>query len=69
MSAIFISYNRDDESTVSALAEDLRRLGHTVWFDQELIGGQTWWNQILAKVRECGHADVSPSIRLHAWGR
>jgi hypothetical protein len=28
-------------------------LGHTVWFDHELTGGQVWWDQILAKVRDC----------------
>ncbi len=28
-------------------------LGHSVWFDQELSGGQQWWDQILASIRDC----------------
>jgi hypothetical protein len=50
---IFISYNRHSEATVRTLVDDIEALGHTVWFDQELRGGQTWWDQILAKIRDC----------------
>jgi hypothetical protein len=53
MSTIFISYNRHSGAIVKTLAEDIRALGHTVWFDRELSGGQAWWDQILAKIREC----------------
>lgn len=35
------------------MAQDLHDLGHSVWFDQDLTGGQPWWNKILANVREC----------------
>jgi TIR domain len=35
------------------LAEDIEALGHIVWFDKELRDGQTWWDQILTKVRNC----------------
>ncbi len=31
----------------------LKLLGQTVWFDQELSGGQVWWNQILEAIRNC----------------
>jgi hypothetical protein len=50
---IFISYNRRNESIVKSLVEDLKTLGHSVWFDQELSGGQVWWDRILATIRGC----------------
>jgi hypothetical protein len=53
MAVIFISYSRDVRDTVRMLAEDLGALGETVWFDQEIAGGQSWWNRILEKVRDC----------------
>jgi TIR domain-containing protein len=53
MSKIFISYNRQSEPIVRSLANDIESLGHTAWFDHELSGGQAWWEQILATVRDC----------------
>ncbi|MGH9428297.1 MAG: TIR domain-containing protein, partial [Terriglobia bacterium] len=53
MAKTFISYNRQDIETVKTLAKDLHDLGHSVWFDQDITGGQPWWNKILANVREC----------------
>jgi hypothetical protein len=50
---IFISYSRQNQELVDILARDLATLGHSVWLDEELTGGQTWWDHILAKVREC----------------
>jgi TIR domain-containing protein len=50
---IFISYNRQSEAIVQTLANDIKELGHKGWWDQELSGGQTWWNQILAQIRAC----------------
>ena len=35
------------------VADDIRTLGHAVWLDQELSGGQSWWDQILEQVRAC----------------
>src|SRR5258706_6772183 len=51
---IFISYSKDRE-LVSSLANDLKLLGHEVWFDPELLsrGGQDWWENILLNVRQC----------------
>ena len=51
MSNLFISYSRDNATIVESLTADFRALGHTVWFDQQLSGGQTWWDQILDNVR------------------
>jgi TIR domain-containing protein len=53
MANIFISYSRQNESIARTLADDMKTLGHTMWFDQELSGGQVWWNQILAAIRNC----------------
>jgi hypothetical protein len=35
------------------LENDLERLGHEVWYDQQLSGGQAWWDEILAQIRAC----------------
>ena len=53
MSAICLSYSRQSKEIVRTLADDIEALGHTVWFDQELTGGQAWWDQILERVRDC----------------
>lgn len=52
MGTIFISYNRASVDAVSSLAEDLASMGHAVWYDQALTGGQRWWDNILEKLRE-----------------
>jgi TIR domain-containing protein len=53
MAKIFLSYQRDREGFAKTLSADIEALGHTVWFDHKLSGGQHWWNQILAAIREC----------------
>src|SRR5215831_960201 len=53
MANIFISYNRKTKAITKALVDDVEALGHTVWFDQELGGGQAWWDQILSVIRRC----------------
>ena len=52
MARIFMSYNRESEAMARSLVEDLESMGHTAWFDQDLSGGQPWWHQILATIRE-----------------
>lgn len=51
--ALFISYSSQDRSTVDALTNALRRGQQQVWFDQELGGGDSWWNKILEQIRSC----------------
>jgi hypothetical protein len=50
---IFISYSRVDQPLVESLKNDLTKLGHEVWIDQNLLGGQAWWDEILQRIREC----------------
>src|SRR5262245_28436401 len=49
---IFISYAREDRAAVESLTGDLRGLGHHVWYDGELEGGQHWWDEILRGITE-----------------
>ena len=37
---VFISYERESKRLVGPLADDIKVLGHTGWFDQELSGGK-----------------------------
>ena len=53
MANVFVSYNRKSRAIVESLAQDLQELDKTVWFDEDLSGGQTWWNEILGRIRQC----------------
>jgi hypothetical protein len=48
---VFVSYSSVDRPLVAAIVDDLEAAGYEVWFDQELSGGQAWWDVILDKVR------------------
>src|ERR1043166_2554241 len=61
---VFISYGRSDASIASEVADDVRRLGHTPWIDQQIRGGQLWWSAILQGIREC---DVFLYIQTQRW--
>jgi hypothetical protein len=50
---IFVSYSSQNRPAVKALVADLVSLEHEVWFDQELSGGQVWWDTILDQIRAC----------------
>ena len=50
--SVFLSYSRSQQSAVTSLVGDLRRLGFTVWYDQNLPGGQQWWEQVLHQIRD-----------------
>jgi hypothetical protein len=50
---LFASYSRADRSLLDALLNDIRALGYEVWLDEQLSGGQIWWDEILTKIREC----------------
>ena len=53
MKTIFVSYARVDAGRVADLAGRLRQLGHDVWLDTDLRGGQAWWDEILARIAHC----------------
>jgi hypothetical protein len=53
MSRIFVSYSREDQGLVRPLVEDIKALGHSAWFDEELSGGQVWWDEVLNQIRTC----------------
>ena|GEM_PF-1729217 len=51
---LFISYSRDDKQWVYELARELEdKLELTVWYDQNLAIGQSWWDEILNQIEEC----------------
>jgi TIR domain len=50
---LFISYPRAAADEVRGLAGHLEQLGQDVWLDQELNGGQEWWDTILERIRSC----------------
>jgi len=49
--AVFISYSSQDRLALEALTTALKRAQQKVWFDQELGGGDAWWNAILEQIR------------------
>jgi len=50
---VFITYSRTNKEPVNALVNDLEELNHTVWYDFDLRGGQSWWDNILDNIRQC----------------
>jgi hypothetical protein len=70
--SIFISYARRDEEQVTELHDKLVHVGHEVWFDRDLRGGQAWWDVILGAIRtsDLVIAVLSPdSVRSRACRR
>lgn len=50
---IFISYSRQVKEIVQILTQDLQAIGHRVWIDRILTGGQDWWDEIMETIRKC----------------
>ena len=53
MAKVVISYSRENDRIARNVARDIEAIGHAVWFDKALSGGQVWWDQILATIRDC----------------
>ncbi len=53
MRKVFVSYSRTNLDSVTQLVEDLQAVGINTWHDQTLTGGQRWWDNILASIRDC----------------
>ncbi len=64
MPQIFVSYSSQDRERVNALVEDIRGLGHEVWYDQHITGGQVWWNNILENIRQSKLVIIAVTPRL-----
>jgi hypothetical protein len=50
---VFFSYAREDRGVVAPFARYIENAGFAVFFDQEIIGGQQWWDRLLTKIEEC----------------
>jgi hypothetical protein len=50
---VFLSYPRTSRATVEALAHHLRRCGFDTYFDEQLSGGQPWWEELLDHIEVC----------------
>ena len=69
MTSIFISYNPGSVAAVESLARDLAAMGHSVWYDQALTGGQRWWDNILEKLRGLTGQPKGTSYELRVLAR
>jgi hypothetical protein len=51
----FISYSRVDRPFTERFVSRLRRMypKHHVWYDDELLGGDIWWDEILDQIAAC----------------
>lgn len=52
---IFVSYSRVDRAFAEKFVARLRRMfpNDTVWYDDELHGGEQWWDAILDQIAKC----------------
>ena len=53
MKPVFVSYSRINLDVVAQLIHDLQAVGVQTWHDQTLSGGQRWWDNIVANIRDC----------------
>jgi formylglycine-generating enzyme len=49
---IFLSYSRVDKPFVERFAQRLKRIfrDYTIWYDDDLLGGDIWWEEILTQI-------------------
>ena len=55
----FISYNSEDAKRVAPIARMMFECGVPVWYDQGLIAGRLWEEQIAEQIEKC--EPTSPS--------
>ncbi|MGI9424104.1 MAG: tetratricopeptide repeat protein [Hyphomicrobiaceae bacterium] len=48
MTDVFISYSKFDKAIADALATDLNSAGFSVWYDYDIVGGQSFTKAIMA---------------------
>jgi hypothetical protein len=51
--AVFISYASRDRSPLEGVRAALRRAQQDAWSDEQLGGGDQWWQAILEQIRSC----------------
>jgi hypothetical protein len=61
---VFLSYAREDVDLARAVCEELTELRHDVAIDNEIRGGQDWWDQLCTWIQEC---DIFLVILSDAW--
>ena len=44
---VFVSYSSRDGAALAQVTAALRRAHIEAWLDEELTGGEAWWNAIL----------------------
>lgn len=49
---VFLSYCRDNRDEVSKLRDELLVAGESVWWDQDILGGQDWKMEIRKAMRD-----------------
>ena len=62
--SVFVSYAREDEAAVQSIHEDLSTVGHDVFYDGELQGGDKWWSALLERIKTC---DVFLPVLSEHW--
>jgi CRP-like cAMP-binding protein len=50
---VFLSYARADAEFATRLVEDLRERGINVWYDRQITGGNTWYEEIQKALDDC----------------
>jgi serine/threonine kinase PknH len=50
---LFISYSSRDGAALAKVTAALHRAHIETWLDEELTGGDAWWNAILEQIRSC----------------
>lgn len=48
---LFVSYTKADDEVVRVIRADLERLGHSVWMDHQIHGGESWWREIIHEIQ------------------
>lgn len=51
----FISYSRTDQSFLINFVQLVRAVygNDSVWFDEDILGGEDWWKKILGEIKKC----------------
>src|SRR4051812_37901416 len=47
---VFVSYAREDQTLVDGVVRDLSDLRQEPYYDQNLLGGQKWWEELLDRI-------------------